>query len=324
MRAELVDQVRTLLTQAGFAVSEVFRQRPISFDFLARRDDQLYILKVLTNIDSLSEDVAREMRVLSHFLDGRPLLIGLKASAGPLEAGAVYVRHGIPILSAEGLADYILAGAPPVAFAAPGGFCVRLDGERISMLRAERGLSLGQLADVAGVSRRAISMYEAGMSATVEAALRLEEYLDEPLIVPLDPFARLDPAEPEPPRVPVDQAGDPFVHTVLELLTGLGVGVVPTRRSPFHAIGLLDPARPDAGPPGDALLVSASAGLDVVRKRRGLLSSVSLISERTSVFFTASEGPGLEGATVIHRRELKDVEDAGGLAELVKAKRDEA
>lgn len=324
MRAQLVDQVRSLLAQAGFAVSEIFRQRPISFDFLARRDDQLYILKVLTNIDSLNQDVAREMRVLSRFLNGRPLLVGLKASSGPLEAGAVYVRHGIPILSAEGLHEYILQGAPPVAFAAPGGFCVQLDGEALHRLRVERGLSLGQLADIAGVSRRAISMYESGMSATVEAALRLEEYLDVQLILPLDPFARMDADEDAAPQQDVTSVQDPFARTILEILKGLGVGVVPTARSPFNAIGILDPSEYDPALDRGALLVTASRDFDIVKRRIALLSSVSLISERTSVFITGEGDDVLDGAAVIRRKELKRLASAEALAELLAQRRDEA
>jgi len=48
---------------------------------------------------------------------------------------------------------------------------------------------LGQVADVAGVSRRAISMYEEGMSAMVEVAERLEAFFDEALVEPADPHA---------------------------------------------------------------------------------------------------------------------------------------
>ena len=312
-----------MLTQAGFAVSDVFRQRPLSFDFLARRDDQLYILKVLTNIDSLSEDVAREMRVLARFLDGRPLLVGLKASGGRLEAGAVYVRHGIPILSASGLHEFLLEGAPPVAIAAPGGFCVRLDGPALHRLRAERGLSLGQLAEVAGVSRRAISMYEAGMSATVEAALRLEEFLDEALIVPIDPFARLELANEEARPDALAQVQDPFTRSVFERLAQLGLGVVPTARSPFSGIGLLrgEQQEPEAR---DAVLFTATELPDLVAKRRALLTSVSLISERTSVFVTEERSPALDGAVVIRRRELRAVRSPEALAELVKEKREDA
>lgn len=321
MRARLVEQVRGLLSHAGFAVSEVFQHRPISFDFLARRDDQLYILKVLTNIDSLSEDVSREMRVLARFLDGRPLLVGLKSSSGRLEAGAVYVRHGIPILSFQGLKEYLLDGAPPVAFAAPGGFCVQLDGDRLEAIRHEENLSLGQLADVAGVSRRAISMYEAGMSATVEAALRLEEYLEEELIVPLDPFSRVDQDDQETQTPDWRQVDDPFTRAVFELLAGKGLGIIPTSRSPFSGIGLLHPSQPAPAPHDDALLLNALRDEDRSEDREMVLRSVSSITERTAVYIVGQDMETPPGAAVLRRREVKRIEDPEALAELVKSKK---
>ncbi len=319
MRGKLVTNVRGLMAQAGFAVSEVFRHRPISFDFLARRDDQLYILKVLTNIDSLSEEVAREMRILARFLDGRPLLVGVKASSAPLEAGAVYLRHGIPILSFQGLRDYLIDGAPPMAFAAPGGFCVRLDGNRLHEIRVEEDLSLGQLADVAGVSRRAISMYEDGMSATVEAALRLEEFLEEALIQPIDPFERtkLDGAS-DP--VDIDDIADPFTRGTFERLSSMGFGIVPTGRSPFHGIGLISPEDYDPADPRDALLLTATSKHKALKKRRGLLGSVSTVCERTSLFIVSENLDGPRGTAFVETTELDRLDTAEGLVELAREK----
>ncbi len=305
------------MAQAGFAVSEVFRHRPISFDFLARRDDQLYILKVLTNIDSLSEEVAEEMRVLARFLDGRPLLVGLKASSGPLEPGAVYVRHGIPILSAEGLRDYLIEGAPPMAFAAPGGFCVKLDGDKLNELRVDRDLSLGQLADVAGVSRRAISMYEDGMSATVEAALRLEEFLEEPLIQPLDPFDRTT-LDDQPRQMSLDDISDPFIRSIFERLSAMGFGIVPTGRSPFHGIGLVHPDDYDPANPQQALLLTASSKPRAIEKRSSLMGSVSTICERTSLFIVQEDTEGPRGTAFVEKDQLDRLETVEGLVELAR------
>lgn len=321
MRGKLVDNVRGLMAHAGFAVSEVFQHRPISFDFLARRDEELYILKVLTNIDSLSEEVAREMRLLSRFLDGNTLLVGTKASNAPLEAGAVYVRHGIPILSFEGLRDYLIEGAPPMAFAAPGGFCVKLDGEKLHQIRVEENLSLGQLADVAGVSRRAISMYEDGMSATVEAALRLEEFLQEGLIEPLDPFERSQDAD-EMRTVDIQEITDPFTRAIFERLSDMGFGIVPTGRSPFHGIGLVTPEDYDPSNPQEALLLTASTKRKAIRKREGLLGSVSTVSERTSLFIVREEQEGPRGTAFVQKQELDRLDTAEGLLELAREKRE--
>ena len=64
--------------KAGFYVSELYTMRPIGFDLVARRDNSLLIIKVLTNIDAMSEGVASELRKLSILLKGCPLIIGQK------------------------------------------------------------------------------------------------------------------------------------------------------------------------------------------------------------------------------------------------------
>jgi putative transcriptional regulator len=318
VREKLVERVRGMMAQAGFAVSEPLSHRPISFDFLARRDENFYILKVLTNIDSLSEEVAREMRILARFLNGRPLLVGMKASSAPLEAGAVYVRHGIPILSVEGLKDYLIEGAPPMAFAAPGGFCVKLDGEKLHAIRQDENLSLGQLADVAGVSRRTISMYEDGMSATVEAALRLEEFLERPLIRPIDPFARTeDDEEPAEPNE-IEDVSDPYTRSIFDLLSEMGFGIVPTGRSPFHGIGLVDPAEYDPSDPSEALLLTAASKSRSVEDRAALLRSVSTICERTALFITGDDKEGPHGTAFVKKEKLDRFEEVEGLVELAR------
>jgi len=322
VREKLVERVRGLMARAGFAVSEPFQQRPISFDFLARRDDRFYILKVLTNIDSLSEEIAYEMRILSRFLNGRPLLVGLKASSAPLEAGAVYVRHGVPILSLEGLQDYLIEGAPPMAFAAPGGFCTKLDGDRLHELRQDRNLSLGQLADVAGVSRRTISMYEDGMSATVEAALRLEEFLEEPLIRPIDPFSRTEDSEEETEPEDIEEVSDPFRRAIFERLHELGFGIVPTGRSPFHGIGLVDPNDYDPSDPALSLLLTASSKSKQARERSGVLGSVSTICERASVFIVDEDVDGPAGTAFLEEDQLERFDEVEGIVELAREKRE--
>jgi putative transcriptional regulator len=321
VREKLVERVRGLMAQAGFAVSEPLSHRPVSFDFLARRDEGFYILKVLTNIDSLSEEIAREMRILARFLNGRPLLVGVKASSAPLEAGAVYVRHGIPILSLEGLRDYLIEGAPPMAFAAPGGFCVKLDGDKLNEIRSEENLSLGQLADVAGVSRRTISMYEDGMSATVEAALRLEEFLERPLIRPIDPFARMEDEEEETEPEAIEEVSDPYTRSIFDLLSELGFGIVPTGRSPFHGIGLVDPSEYDPSEPDEALLLTTSSKSRTIEERAALLRSVATICERTALFITGDEREGPHGTAFVQKDKLEGFDGVEGLVELAREKR---
>ena len=68
-RIDLLGEVRNTLINAGFYVSELCSMRPIGFDLVARRDNSLLIIKVLTNIDAMTENVAIELRTLSILLN---------------------------------------------------------------------------------------------------------------------------------------------------------------------------------------------------------------------------------------------------------------
>ena len=74
----------------------------------------------------------------------------------------VYSRFGIPLMSINTLHDLFIEEVPPLIYSAPGGFYVRLDKEVLARLR-QGGRSLGELAEIAGVSRRTIQMYEEGI-----------------------------------------------------------------------------------------------------------------------------------------------------------------
>ena len=100
----------------------------------------------MTNINALSENVAKELIVLSELLNGHPLLIGERSGAGLLEDDVVYDRFGIQSISPETLKSHLLDGAPLKIYAAPGGFYVNLDNERLTNLRQKQYISLGSFA----------------------------------------------------------------------------------------------------------------------------------------------------------------------------------
>jgi putative transcriptional regulator len=310
-RADLIEQVRTTMSRAGFAVSERCDLRPVSFDLVARRDKDLLILKVLSNVDALSEPIADEMKVLCKFLDARPVMVGLRAGTGVLERGVVYARHGIPIVTPDTLDEYVLHGDAPVVFAAPGGFYVQMDAVALRAARERMSLSLGVMAQIAGVSRRAIQMYEEGMSASIDAAMRLEEFLKSELIQPFDPFHAFDPATFEPPK-PAPSEADPVEAVILRLLEGLGYQVRSTRRAPFNAISTQDKT---------TFLTGVGADSPQLRRRARVVTSVSRITERPGFFVVERTGrTEIEGMPVVTRAELDKLTDPEKILELILAR----
>jgi putative transcriptional regulator len=302
------------LAKAGFSVSDRADLRPISFDMMARRDSTLLVLKVLGNADALNEGVAQELRTLAKFLEASPVVVAARSGGGDLEDGVVYTHRGVPVFTLGTLQEYLLENNAPMAFASPGGLYVNIRHEMLKLLRTQRALSLGLLAQVAGVSRRAIQMYEEGMHATIDSALRLEEFLGESLVEPIDPL-RPTATGPQPAVDEPDfekTMGD-FEDVVMRMLRSVGFRVVPTRQSPFSALSqskdtiLTGVERKDASDP----------------RRARLLSSVGGVSENNTMYVVGRETgkTSLHGTPLVQRRELEKLRDPDELLRLLEERR---
>ena len=313
-RVELLETVQRMLARAGFDVSERCDLRPVSFDLVARRDRELVMVKTLGNVDALTEPIAAEIKMLCKFLHARPIVVGLRAGTGPLEPGVVYSRHDIPILRPETLEQYVEDGEAPMVYAAPGGFYVHLDAEALRRAREAAHASLGAMAQVAGVSRRAIQMYEEGMSATIDAAMRLEEYLQSDLIRPLDPFEGFDAERFQFPAPPAPDQGDPMEALVLRLLQGMGYQVHSTRRSPFNAV-----TTPEGqGGTDHPLLTGIGTDSPQLRRRARIVTSVSRVTRHPGFFvIEKTTKTSIEGMPVVSRTELKRLDDPAAILDLI-------
>ena len=306
-RDRVLEETRRGLAKTGFFLSRPHGERGLCFDFVARRDDTLLIVKVLQNVDALNKETARELLDISRILEGSPIVVGERSGTGPLEDGVLYSRFGVPILSRRTLADFLEEGVPPFLFSAPGGLYARLDTEALRRLRDVREVSLGTLADIAGVTRRTIQMYLEGMSATMEVAMRLEEFLNESLVMPVDPFALLaDPAAREE-RLPQIEG---FEREMFERLERLGYRVLRTVRSPFDALSKHDET---------TFLTGVGEADRALERKAEVVSNLSRVVEKDSVMFVerARVRMSIRGVPVIAREELRRAKDRDDVEEMI-------
>jgi putative transcriptional regulator len=313
-REELINGVRDALAKAGFTVSRPLNLRNIAFDMAARRDDSLLLVKVLSNVDAFSKESADEMKTLCEALSASPLLVGERSSSGEVEQGIVYSRFNVPIVSLATLQDLLIEKVPPFIYAAPGGLYVKLDSELLRRLRDERGISLGTLAEMAGVSRRTIQMYEGGMGAMVDVALRLEEFLDSEIVMPLDPLThKVEKTEQKP--LDIAKYDDEFTREVFHALSGMGFSIRPTQRAPFDALT----SRSE-------VIILTSLGKDEVRikEKARMIGDISKITGRESVIIVerAKSRHALEGTPLVSREELRKLDGSKELRDLVASRSD--
>jgi len=299
------------LSNAGFYVSDLCSIRPIGFDLVARRDNSLLIIKVLTNIDALSEDVAKELRVLSILLKGCPLLVGERSGTGSLEDDVVYDRFGIQAITLETLRNHLLEGLSLRVYAGPGGLYVNLDREKLRKLRQEQNISLGSFARFVRVSRRTVRMYEDGMNARVEIASRIEEIFGNTVTMPID---ILRPQSTEKKEITTFHGETAhlreFQREIFSILEHVGYKIIPMERCPFEAFSK----------DKEKILLTCVHKYDKkLFKKAQIISSISKITEKYAVVFTDKEvsKTNIEGTPLIVKKELKKIREPEEVLDLI-------
>ncbi|PNX45411.1 MAG: transcriptional regulator [Thermoplasmata archaeon M8B2D] len=309
-RNELLGEVRDTLTNAGFYVSELYSIRPIGFDLVARRDNSLLIIKVLTNIDSMSQDVANELRTLSVLLKGCPLIIGEKTGFKTLEEDVVYDRFEIQAINIETLKNHLLEGIPLEIFAAPGGLYVNLDHEKITNFRKEQNLSLGEFARSIKVTRRTVQMYEEGMNATIEVALRIEDVIGTNVTKPIDLLNKQIKTQQIKTGTVESEGFKRFQREIFSILEQVGYKVIPIERAPFEAVSQ-DKRK---------IILTCVDRYDkkLIRKAR-VVSSISDITEKHAVIIPDKDvnKTNIEGTPLIFKKELKKARSPEDIIDLV-------
>ncbi|MFC1787316.1 transcriptional regulator [Halobacteriota archaeon] len=307
-RDAVLQQVLAVLDKAGFVVSDRCDVHPRSFDIAARRGRLLLLLKVLSNIDGISEEISNEIRCLANRLIGHPLIIGDKTRDRFLENGAVYLRYGIPSFNVQTLYDYFVEGAPPLVYAAPGGLCVSIDGDVLRETRTDKNISLGELARELGVSRRTISKYEDGMDATINIAIKLESILDVPLACPIDLLHSYSRSQNE------SQLGSDsvsiMVRDILKIFVDIGFDVLPIIHAPFNALSQEEDI---------VMLTGIGKYNDTMIKKARLMSSISNVAHTQSVLVVEGQSKKLQinGTVIVEKEELEEIDDSSDFISLV-------
>jgi len=317
-REQSIDRIRSLLERAGFYVADTHSIRPTSFDLAARRDATLLLVKVLKNIDALDSEEANRLRELGQLFPAITLVIGQTSGASELDPGVVYTRYGVPIINEETLQEFLEKALPPFLYASPGGTFAQVDGPRLRELRGERGLSLGTLASIAGVSRRAIQLYEESAGAEALVVERIETFLGETIVRPIDLFNwasrgqddnRKGAPEDEPPTTAErsrSSPGDALRDGVVRQLGGMGLEVTVTVRAPFDALA----RTPD-------VLLAAVGSLRTALHRAEVLHGLARVAEGHALFVVRDPVPrsSIAGLPILTFTELRRHRDPDELIE---------
>ena len=88
MKHDLIQKVCVLLLNKGYTIKCLTAS---CFDVLARKEDRILLIKALEDANSISQEYADEMKKLSNYIAGSPIIISENAGI-KLEENVVYSR----------------------------------------------------------------------------------------------------------------------------------------------------------------------------------------------------------------------------------------
>jgi putative transcriptional regulator len=300
-------QTLNFLVDRDFDVS-LADSKTSCFDLLARRRSFVLMLKFLLNIDSVSSELAEDLKALANIFSAYPLLIGERTRRFEMQDGVLHNRYGINAVTWPTLVDIFSQDLYPTISSSRGGYYIKIDCEKLRSLRAGKKISVGELSDHLGVSRTMVYAYEnSGLGMTLSTAIKLEEFLDTPLALPLQVFLI-------PSRTTGDLGVEKTEREAYAKLERIGFEIYPIKRAPFDAVTKGE----------DELMI---AKLD--NKKRKTLKEIRIIKDVSDVAscfaFVLTEASdaeeNLEGVPVIKRNELERMESQDEFLEVLETRR---
>ena len=279
------DKLVATLEKAGFACFAPL-ERKSCFDLAAKKGATLLLFKVLSNIDSIRESQAKELKAISASLCATPLIVGEKTKVRELEDGVVGT-----------LSNYFLDNIAPEKRFFKGKVVAEIKPHVLQERMRELNISISQLAHLLGVSRETIYNYQRGeMNIEFQKAKHIESVLDTNVIKNIDLLTT--PASCESEELP------PY----LKKMQDIGFEVVPVYRG-FDAIAKEK----------EALLVDKTTSRYARMKADFMKKTGSFFETHPIYILEKVQVPdNIKGVSVIRQKELDESESADEIIDLVK------
>ncbi len=140
------------------------------------------MIKISRKLIDISKREINELKAAAYILNSFPLIVSEYFTDEKIESGIVFEKNDIDVIDPETL-DMYLSGEKVSIYSRKGMFYVRINGKMLERYRRKRGMSLGDLANILGVSRKSVYEYEKGlMDPSVDIAEKLLDVFGEEII----------------------------------------------------------------------------------------------------------------------------------------------
>ena len=182
----MIDVVLTAFTSRGFKIANYSDVRGC-MDFVAVKDGEKYVVRVLSNVDALREESVEEFVRLAELLGATPIIVGERTKRDLLQDGVIYRRYGVPVVTKSTISE-ILDGTIPTSEVYNGRTLVYFNPDSFRAARQSLGLSQNDLAQRIGTTKDSIYRYEHGYPALEPVARRIVSILGADVLAPVRLF----------------------------------------------------------------------------------------------------------------------------------------
>lgn len=299
MRGAIAKKVFFALQRRSFIVNS-FLQYNSCFDFAAKRGNEIFLIKVFENIDSLREEQALELKKIAFAFNAMAIVVGEKTKAFVLRENVAYERYGIPVLTADSFSALLDKKLPSTKFF-KGKETARIDAQKLKEKRKQLGLSLSGLAQKIDSSTQAVFRCEESARSSLENAKKLETALHEKLVLGVNIFE----------KKPVEQKlFDEKLHDdSFERMRELGLKLALFEHAPFRAYSK----------PEEALLIDKGYSKQDLKKKAIVLEKAKRIVKAHSVIVSKeTKYTAIQNTPIIQEEELESFSKASDLLETIK------
>jgi putative transcriptional regulator len=190
MKDELLEEVLGIIKKAQSKGDLILYPREgRSVDIVTRVQNKALLLKVTENLDELSKQEVSDLKKARVAYDAYTVIIAQRDEKGDLEDEVVYYKYDNVAVTPKTLEDYIVKGQKSLVAYIRGNYVLKINPEKLRERASESGISRGELADLLGISKKAVYMYERGeMHIVLEKGVKLASILGEDIFEEFDIF----------------------------------------------------------------------------------------------------------------------------------------
>jgi len=274
------------------------------FDIAAKKDN-LFLVKVLINVDGLEENQALSLRTISYFLSAYPFIISLKTNRDLLNNKTVYSRFDLPVMTPQ-LFEAILVEEDISAIqSSKGKHTADINTEMLRNKRKELKFTLDELSNIVGVSKKALYEIEnKRVNPTIETVKKLESFLKIDLRLPYEvKFAKETHLKPR----------DEFQEKVSKEFSRMKIDNSSVYSAPFEIIGKEN----------FSLITGLSKNTVKIRREAEIVKKLSSVFSSVALFVAKkSREKNIGDVPIILESELPEIENSKELNRIIREKTD--